>query len=75
MYLEYNPCENGKTGHHAFGKLNLENLTFTPYAQLQVGYNEVRLSPDEKNMVVRQSFANKPWELYVKENNPTKRDL
>jgi dipeptidyl aminopeptidase/acylaminoacyl peptidase len=26
-------------------------------------------------MVVRQSFANKPWELYVKENNPTKRDL
>ena len=75
MYLEYNPCENGKTGHHAFGKLNLENLTFTPYAQLQVGYNEVRLSPDEKNLVVRQSFANKPWELYVKENNPTKRDL
>jgi dipeptidyl aminopeptidase/acylaminoacyl peptidase len=75
MYLEYNPCENGKTGHHAFGKLNLENLTFTPYAQLQVGYNEARLSPDEKNLVVRQSFANKPWELYVKENNPTKRDL
>jgi dipeptidyl aminopeptidase/acylaminoacyl peptidase len=75
MYLEYNPCENGKTGHHAFGKLNHENLTFTPYAQLQVGYNEARLSPDEKNLVVRQSFANKPWELYVKENNPTKRDL
>ena len=75
MYLEYNPCEIGKTGHHAFGKLNLENLTFTPYAQLQVGFNEVRLSPDEKNLVVRQSFAHKPWELYVKENNPMKRDL
>ena len=75
LYLEYNPCEIGKTGHHAFGKLSLENLSFTPYTNLQVGYNEVLLSPDEKNLVVRQSFANKPWELYVGLNNSIKTNL
>ncbi len=75
LYLEYNPCEIGKTGHHAFGKLSLENLSFTPYTNLQVGYNEVLLSPDEKNLAVRQSFANKPWELYAGLNIPSKSNL
>ncbi len=75
LYLEYNPCEIGKTGHHAFGKLSLENLSFTPYTNLQVGYNEVLLSPDEKNFVVRKSFANKPWELYTGQNNSNKSNL
>ncbi|WP_339611619.1 prolyl oligopeptidase family serine peptidase [uncultured Planktosalinus sp.] len=32
------------------------------------GNNEVSLSPDEKFMVIRHSFSNRPWELYYKPN-------
>jgi dipeptidyl aminopeptidase/acylaminoacyl peptidase len=34
------------------------------------GNNEVTLSPDEKYLAIRYSFANKPWELYIQENKP-----
>lgn len=34
------------------------------------GRNDVTLSPDEKYMVIRYSYANKPWELFLQENNP-----
>jgi dipeptidyl aminopeptidase/acylaminoacyl peptidase len=34
------------------------------------GGNEVILSPDEKQLAIRYSFANKPWELYLLENKP-----
>ncbi len=32
------------------------------------GNNEVTLSPDEKWLAIRYSYANKPWELYLQEN-------
>ncbi|GAB3826853.1 prolyl oligopeptidase family serine peptidase [Pontibacter rugosus] len=32
------------------------------------GAHEVQLSPDEKNLAIRYSFSNKPWELYVMDN-------
>ncbi|GHA69344.1 peptidase S9 [Pontibacter akesuensis] len=32
------------------------------------GAHEVSLSPDEKNLAIRYSFSNKPWELYVMDN-------
>ncbi len=32
------------------------------------GNNEVTLSPDEKQLVIRYSYANKPWELYIQKN-------
>jgi len=32
------------------------------------GNNEVTLSPDEKYLAIRFSFANKPWELFLQEN-------
>lgn len=32
------------------------------------GNNKVSLSPDEKYLAIRYSFANKPWELYLQEN-------
>ncbi len=35
-----------------------------------VGNSEVLLSPDEKTLAIRYSFANKPWELYLQENKP-----
>lgn len=34
------------------------------------GNNEVTLSPDEKNLAIRYSYSNKPWELYVQANKP-----
>lgn len=36
-----------------------------------VGNNQVTLSPDEEHMAIRYSYANKPWELYLK---PTSAD-
>ncbi|MFD3001156.1 prolyl oligopeptidase family serine peptidase [Pontibacter toksunensis] len=32
------------------------------------GAQEVTLSPDEKNLAIRSSTSNRPWELYVMEN-------
>lgn len=32
------------------------------------GNNEVALSPDEKQLAIRYSYLNKPWELYVQAN-------
>jgi dipeptidyl aminopeptidase/acylaminoacyl peptidase len=34
------------------------------------GAHEAQLSPDEKNIVFRYSYSNKPWELFVMENKP-----
>ncbi|WP_028376796.1 S9 family peptidase [Leeuwenhoekiella sp. MAR_2009_132] len=33
------------------------------------GNNEVALSPDEKYMAIRNSYSNKPWELYFKKTS------
>jgi dipeptidyl aminopeptidase/acylaminoacyl peptidase len=34
------------------------------------GGNEIDLSPDEKWLAIRYSYANKPWELYLQPNTP-----
>jgi dipeptidyl aminopeptidase/acylaminoacyl peptidase len=34
------------------------------------GGNEVELSPDEKWLAIRYSYANRPWELYIQPNKP-----
>ena len=34
------------------------------------GAHEFVLSPDEKMIALRYSYANKPWELYLMENKP-----
>ena len=40
------------------------------------GANDVALSPDESTMVIRHSYSNKPWELYLMNNDgPTFRQL
>lgn len=75
LYIEYTNCQTGLTGNHSFGRLDIQAKKLVPYAQLGKGFNDVLLSPNETHLAVRQSFANKPWELYVKENNPTKNDL
>jgi dipeptidyl aminopeptidase/acylaminoacyl peptidase len=44
------------------GGVNLEKIT--PL----VGGNEVSLSPDEQHLAIRYSYSNKPWELYLMDN-------
>jgi dipeptidyl aminopeptidase/acylaminoacyl peptidase len=34
------------------------------------GNNEVTLSPDEKYLAILYSYSNKPWEIYLQENQP-----
>jgi dipeptidyl aminopeptidase/acylaminoacyl peptidase len=34
------------------------------------GGNEVSISPDEKWLAIRYSYANRPWELFLQENKP-----
>lgn len=34
------------------------------------GRHDVTLSPDEKYLAIRYSYSNKPWELYLMENQP-----
>lgn len=34
------------------------------------GNHEVTVSPDERKLLVRCSYKNKPWELYISENSP-----
>lgn len=75
LYIEYTICQTGLTGNHSFGSLDIQAMKLVPYAQLGKGFNEVLLSPSETFLAVRQSFGNHPWELYVKENNPSKSDL
>ncbi|MEI8116368.1 MAG: prolyl oligopeptidase family serine peptidase [Flavobacteriia bacterium] len=75
FYIEYTNCQTGFTGNHSFGRLDIGTTKLVPYAQLGKGFNEVLISPNETHLAVRQSFGNKPWEMYVKENNPTKSDL
>lgn len=39
------------------------------------GNNDVTLSPDEKYLAIRYSFANKPWELYIMKNEPGAKEI
>jgi acetyl esterase/lipase len=75
LYIEYTNCQTGSTGNHSFGRLDIGTTKLVPYAQLMKGFNEVLVSPNETHLAIRQSFANKPWELFVKENNTAKDDL
>jgi dipeptidyl aminopeptidase/acylaminoacyl peptidase len=34
------------------------------------GRNDVEISPDEKWLAIRNSYSNKPWELYLQANKP-----
>ena len=37
------------------------------------GANEATISPDEKTIAILYSYTNKPWELYLQENQPNKK--
>lgn len=54
-------------GNREFYKLSVNGGKMEPIL-VKEGYAEVKLSPDEKSLLVRYSYKNKPWELYVAEN-------
>ncbi|MDN3674332.1 prolyl oligopeptidase family serine peptidase [Flavobacterium branchiarum] len=54
-------------GNRNFYKLAVANGVLEPVLTKDGAY-EVSLSPDEKTLLVRYSYKNKPWELYIGEN-------
>lgn len=56
-------------GNREFYKLDITSKKMTPILTKE-GAHEVEISPDEKNLLVRYSSKNKPWELYVADNKP-----
>lgn len=65
FYFHSNEIE---TGQRHFYKMGMESREVTQLTW-EEGYNEVVLSPDEKQLLIRHSKSNQPWELYLKENN------
>jgi dipeptidyl aminopeptidase/acylaminoacyl peptidase len=63
-------------GNRSFYKLSVSDGVLQPILTND-GAHEVSLSPDESTLLVRYSFKNKPWELYVAENkkNTTLRQI
>jgi dipeptidyl aminopeptidase/acylaminoacyl peptidase len=64
FYLTTNKTHPGNRG---FYRMNLSDAVLQPILTKD-GAHEVSLSPDEKNLLVRYSFKNKPWELYMGPN-------
>ncbi|MBF7093476.1 S9 family peptidase [Flavobacterium sp. ALJ2] len=54
-------------GNRNFYKLAAVNGVLEPILTKD-GAHEVSLSPDEKTLLVRYSYKNKPWDLYIAEN-------
>jgi dipeptidyl aminopeptidase/acylaminoacyl peptidase len=56
-------------GEQHFYRMPVEGGAMTQLTS-RTGAHEVVLSPDEKTLLVRYSYANKPWELFVLDNKP-----
>ncbi|MEO6176260.1 MAG: prolyl oligopeptidase family serine peptidase [Flavobacterium circumlabens] len=54
-------------GNRNFYKLNLADGILQPILTKD-GAHEVVVSPDEKTLLVRYSYKNKPWDFYIAEN-------
>lgn len=54
-------------GNREFYKLNVQEAILQPILTAD-GAHEVSISPDEKSLLVRYSYKDKPWELYVASN-------
>ena len=57
-----------RQGEQHFYKLNIATGKKEKIST-QTGSNQVTVSPDEKYLAILYSYANKPWELYLQENN------
>ncbi|MGA7838310.1 MAG: DPP IV N-terminal domain-containing protein, partial [Ignavibacteriaceae bacterium] len=67
-YWYFTSSQVGPEVRH-FYKMPLEGGTTEQITTME-GNNDVTLSPDEKHLAIRYSFANKPWELYIMKNEP-----
>ncbi|HUR10362.1 MAG TPA: DPP IV N-terminal domain-containing protein, partial [Flavitalea sp.] len=56
-------------GEQHFYRITLKNNIKEKITNLK-GASEVIISPDEKNIAIRNSYSNKPWELFIQENKP-----
>jgi acetyl esterase/lipase len=54
-------------GNRDFYKMNISDGLLQPVLTKD-GAHEVNISPDESSLLVRYSYKNKPWELFVGEN-------
>ena len=64
FYLSTNTTNSG---NRAFYKASVVGGKLEPLL-IEDGAHEVVISPDEKTLLVRYSFKNKPWELYLADN-------
>lgn len=51
-------------GERHFYRIGVDGKKKTRLTYMK-GRNDVSLSPDQKTMLIRHSYANKPWELYI----------
>ena len=56
-------------GNRDFYKLSANGGKMVPIFTAN-GNHDVAVSPDERKLLVRYSYKNKPWELYIAENTP-----
>jgi acetyl esterase/lipase len=56
-------------GNREFYKLDSDSKKMTPILTNDGAY-EVKLSPNEKQLLIRYSYKNKPWELFIADNKP-----
>ncbi len=56
-------------GKQQFYRIKTDGSNKQQITSMTGGY-EVSMSPDEKYIAYRYSYQNKPWELYVQENEP-----
>lgn len=64
FYLTTNTTHPGNRGYY---KLAVSGGALQPILTRE-GAHEVTLSPDESTLLVRYSYKNKPWELFIAEN-------
>jgi len=71
FYITTNEDHPGK---QQFYRIKTDGTGKQQITSMTGGY-EVSLSPDEKYITYRYSYQNKPWELYVQENEPGKKPV
>ncbi len=54
-------------GNRSFYHLDIKSKEMTPIL-VSDGNHQVRISPDEKWLLINYSYKNKPWDLYLAEN-------
>ena len=57
-------CNKTHPGNRDFWELDISSKTLKPILTKD-GFHEVYLSPNESDLLVRYSYTNRPWELYL----------